>query len=91
MRHFVKFIRVVLILSLIGSFWGTAYAGKTKKSGIVLGFSNASLSDSWRKFMLANFWAEIAKHPEIAKVHYTNARDRAYQQRKDIDNLLKKK
>ncbi|MGK0289877.1 MAG: ribose transport system substrate-binding protein [bacterium] len=91
MRHFLKFIKIALVLSLVGSFWGTAYAGETKKSGIILGFSNASVSDSWRKFLVANFWAEIAKHPEVKKAHYTDARNRAYQQRKDIDNLLKKK
>lgn len=59
-----------------------------KKDGIVIGFSNASVSNSWRVFMLANFKAEVAKHPEIKKVYYTNANDKPFKQIADIDDLL---
>ncbi|MGK0289878.1 MAG: ribose transport system substrate-binding protein [bacterium] len=90
LNNFLKTIQLILIVALIAVFSGTAYAKKIKKKNIIIGFSNASVSNSWRKFLVANFWAEIAKHPEVAKAYYTDAKDRPYQQRKDIDNLVKK-
>ena len=60
LNNFLKTIQLILIVALIAVFSGTAYAKKIKKKNIIIGFSNASVSNSWRKFLVANFWAEIA-------------------------------
>jgi ribose transport system substrate-binding protein len=65
-------------------------AQEVKKDGIVIGFSNSSVANSWRVFMMANFKDEVALHPEISKVYYTNAEDKPYQQSRDILSLLEK-
>ncbi len=68
-----------------------AFAAGPKKSGIVIGFCNAGMGDSWRQFLVANFNAEVAKHPEIKQAYITNADEKPEKQLADIDDLLVKK
>jgi ribose transport system substrate-binding protein len=65
-------------------------AAQGKKTGFVIGWSNAGMGDSWRLFLDANFKAEVAKHPEIAKFYITNADEKPEKQIADIDDLLTK-
>jgi len=65
-------------------------AAQGKKTGFVIGWSNAGMGDSWRLFLDANFKAEVAKHKEIAKVFITNADEKPEKQIADIDDLLTK-
>lgn len=83
----------VLLIVVVTMFTVTlvvAGAGAAKKDGIVIGFSNASTSNSWRVFMVANYNAEIALHPEVAKSYYTDANDKPEKQIADVDDLLVK-
>lgn len=92
-----KVIRTVLIAVLLGAVALAAFAGGggekagPKKDGIVLGFSNAGMGDSWRQFLVANFKAECAKHPEIKEYFITQADEKPEKQLADIDDLLVKK
>ena len=61
-----------------------------KTEGIVVGFSSAGMGNSWRMFMKANFDAEVAKHPEISKVYFTNADEKPEKQASDISDLIAK-
>ncbi len=77
-----RFIRLGLVLALLsGVSLAVFAAGSSEKagpktSGIVIGFSNAGMGDSWRQFLVANFNAEVAKHPEIrAGVHHQRRRE----------------
>ena len=83
----------VLMVGVCLSVFATGSAEKTgpKKDGIVIGFSNAGMGDSWRQFLVANFNAEVAKHPEIKQVFITNADEKPEKQLADIDDLLVKK
>jgi ribose transport system substrate-binding protein len=91
-----RFIRLALAVMLTGlvvfAFFGcgTKKAGP-KTSGIVIGFSNAGMGDSWRQFLVANFNAEVAKHPEIVKTYITNADEKPEKQLADIEDMLVKK
>ena len=82
----------VLLLVVVMMFTVTLFVGNVgaaaKKDGIVIGFSNASTSNSWRVFMVANFKAEVALHPEVAKYYYTDANDKPEKQIADVDDLL---
>ena len=49
------------------------------------------MGDSWRQFLVANFNAEVAKHPEIKQAYITNADEKPEKQLADIDDLLVKK
>jgi len=64
---------------------------EVRKTGFVIGWSNAGMGDSWRLFLDANFKAEIAKHPEIEKYYITNADEKPEKQIADIDDLITKK
>ena len=92
-----RLIRLCLGLVLMIGICGLVFAAGSgekagpKKSGIVIGFSNAGMGDSWRQFLVANFNAEVAKHPEIAKTYITNADEKPEKQLADIDDLLVKK
>ncbi len=61
-----------------------------KTEDIVVGFSCAGMGNSWRMFLKANFDAEVAKHPEISKVYFTNADEKPEKQASDISDLLTK-
>ncbi len=67
-----------------------AQGAKAKKTGFVIGWSNAGMGDSWRMFLDANFRAEVAKHAEIAKYFITNADEKPEKQIADIDDLITK-
>jgi ribose transport system substrate-binding protein len=92
-----RFIRLGLVLALLsGVSLAVFAAGSSEKagpktSGIVIGFSNAGMGDSWRQFLVANFNAEVAKHPEISQAYITNADEKPEKQLADIDDLLVKK
>lgn len=88
MKRFALIVMVGLV-----ALSGVAFAGGQGETaadddGIVIGFSNASVSNSWRVFMVANFNAEVALHPEITDVYYTDADDRPEKQVADIEDLL---
>jgi ribose transport system substrate-binding protein len=90
-----KLWKILLIFTLILFAFTMVYAKggaekKPKKEGIVLGFSNASVSNSWRVFMVANFDHEVTLHSEIAEVYYTDADDKPEKQIADVDDLLVK-
>ncbi|HVP19998.1 MAG TPA: ABC transporter substrate-binding protein [Spirochaetia bacterium] len=92
-----RFIRLALVLGLLAGVSLAVFAGGggekagPKTSGIVIGFSNAGMGDSWRQFLVANFNAEVAKHPEIKQTYITNADEKPEKQLADIDDLLVKK
>jgi len=69
---------------------GAKKAGPKTKD-IVIGFSNAGMGDSWRQFLVANFNAEVAAHPEIVKTYITNADEKPEKQLADIEDMLVKK
>jgi len=86
-------MRLTVILALLVGVNLAVFAGgpaDPKTSGIVIGFSNAGMGDSWRQFLVANFNAEVAKHPEIKQVYITNADEKPEKQLADIDDLLVK-
>lgn len=91
-----RFIRIVLLAALMAAVCQAAFAagggekGGPKKEGIVIGFSNAGMGDSWRQFLVANFKAECARHPEIKEYFITNADEKPEKQLADIDDLLVK-
>ncbi len=63
----------------------TAPAKKSYK----IGFSNASVSNTWRVAMYNMMKEEAAKHPEI-ELLYADANDNAAKQNSDVDDLLVK-
>ncbi len=88
-----RIIRIALLAALMAAVGLAAFAaggGETKKEGIVIGFSNAGMGDSWRQFLVANFKAECAKHPEIKEYFITNADEKPEKQLADIEDLLVK-
>ncbi len=82
-------LAVAIILGVHAGF-GKAEAVEAKTKDIVVGFSCAGMGNSWRMFLKANFDAEVEKHPEIARVYFTNADERPEKQIADIDDLLAK-
>ncbi len=86
----MKHVGAVLLALLIGFTSITANAREPKQDGIVVGFSCAGMGNSWRMFLKANFDAEVAKHPEIAKVYFTDAGENPGKQASDINDLLTK-
>jgi len=94
MRRSIRLIVAVLLvagLAIPAFASGTGEKAGPKKDGIVIGFSNAGMGDSWRQFLVANFNAEVARHPEIKQVYITNADEKPEKQLADIDDLLVKK
>ena len=87
-----KYLKIAVIFTVLLLAFVVLFAGseRKKKEGIVIGFSNASVSNSWRVFMVANFNYEITLHDEIAEVHYTDAQDKPEKQIADVDDLLVK-
>ena len=90
-----RFIRIALLAALLAVVGLAAFAAGNgekagAKEGIVIGFSNAGMGDSWREFLVANFKAECAKHPEIKQYFITNADEKPEKQLADIDDLLVK-
>lgn len=69
---------------------GQQGAAESKQDGIVIGWSNAGMGDSWRQFLNSNFQAEVAEHPEISKVYVTNADEKPEKQIADINDLIAK-
>lgn len=56
---------------------------------ITIGFSNASVSNTWRVAMYDMMKAEAAKYPNV-ELLYTDANDNAAKQNTDVDDLLAK-
>lgn len=54
-----------------------------------IGFSNASVSNTWRVAMYDMMKEEAAKHPNV-ELLYTDANDNAAKQNSDVDDLLAK-
>ncbi len=61
-----------------------------KDDGIVIGWSNAGMGDSWRQFLQSNFLAEVDSHPEIKDFYITNADEKPEKQIADIHDLIAK-
>ncbi len=55
-----------------------------------IGFSNASISNSWRVFLQAHIQYEASIHPEIAEFYITDAQDNSTKQLADVEDLLAK-
>ncbi len=55
-----------------------------------IGFSNASISNSWRVCMVQHVKYEVAKHPEIKNFYITDAEDDPAKQLADTEDLLAK-
>jgi len=55
-----------------------------------IGFSNASISNSWRVFFARHVEYEVSKHPEIAEFYVTDAQDNPTKQLADVEDLLAK-
>lgn len=66
---------------------GAPASSETKK--IKVGFSNASVSNTWRVGMYDALKAEVAKNPNV-ELLYTDANDNAAKQNSDVDDLLSK-
>ncbi|MCP4398031.1 MAG: substrate-binding domain-containing protein [bacterium] len=81
---------VCLIVAIIAMTGFAADVQAAKKDGIIVGWSNAGTRDSWRQFLLANFEAELANHPEVAEYYYTDADEKPEKQLADIEDLLTK-
>jgi len=77
-------------LVLAGGQGEAAGPAGPKTDNITVGFSCAGMGNSWRMFLKANFDAEVAKHPEIGEVYFTNADERPEKQIADIDDMLVK-
>jgi ABC-type sugar transport system substrate-binding protein len=69
----------------------TAAAGSTTTADkkFKIGFSNASVSNTWRVAMYDMMKEEAAKHPNV-ELLYTDANDNAAKQNSDVDDLLAK-
>jgi ribose transport system substrate-binding protein len=78
---------VTIILLVCAAFIPITASAKDK---IRIGWSNAGMGDSWREFLVANFKAEVAKHPEITKYYITNADEKVDKQIADIESLIVK-
>ena len=89
-RFIVAAIAIIAASVIVAPAFGEG-AKEAKKTGFVIGWSNAGMGDSWRLFLDANFRAEVAKHPEIEKFFITNADEKPEKQIADIDDLLTKK
>lgn len=64
---------------------------KYKKEGpYKIGFSNASISNSWRVLFERQVKAEAEKHPEIEALYVTDANDKPDKQVADVEDLLAK-
>ena len=62
-----------------------------KKPPYVIGFSNASISNSWRVFMAREVQAEAEKHKDlIKKLYVTDAQDKPEKQIGDTEDLVAK-
>ncbi len=83
----VKAVLVALVALLV-TF--NVFAKEPKSEDIVVGFSCAGMGNSWRMFLKANFEAEVAKHPEISKVYFTDAGENPGKQASDINDLMTK-
>lgn len=55
-----------------------------------IGFSNASLSNSWRYFFLNEIKWAASWYPEIAELYVTDANDKPEKQISDVEDLLSK-
>ncbi|MCX6091172.1 MAG: ABC transporter substrate-binding protein [Candidatus Atribacteria bacterium] len=55
-----------------------------------IGFSNASISNSWRVFLQAHLQYEASIHPEIAEFFITDGQDNPTKQLADVEDLLAK-
>ncbi|MGA2613983.1 MAG: substrate-binding domain-containing protein [Spirochaetia bacterium] len=55
-----------------------------------IGFSNASISNEWRVFMVSHLEYEASKYPEISNLYETDAQDSPAKQIKDVEDLLVK-
>ncbi len=89
----IALVMVIVFLTTVMVFSGGNQEGggvEPKSDDIIVGFSCAGMGNSWRMFLKANFDAEVAKHPEISKVYFTNADERPEKQISDIDDLLSK-
>jgi ribose transport system substrate-binding protein len=93
MKRFIRLSLAVILTGLVVFAFvgcGAKKAGPKTKD-IVIGFSNAGMGDSWRQFLVANFNAEVAAHPEIVKTYITNADEKPEKQLADIEDMLVKK
>ena len=84
---------LILLLSVLIGF--SLFANGEQESasvddGIVIGWSNAGMGDSWRQFLNSNFLAEVDAHSEIAKFYVTNADEKPEKQIADINDLIAK-
>ncbi|MDC7235636.1 MAG: ABC transporter substrate-binding protein [Spirochaetales bacterium] len=87
-----KTFLVLLVLLITGTavFAAGEQEAASKEDGIVIGWSNAGMGDSWRQFLESNFLAEVDAHPEISKFYITNADEKPEKQIADINDLLAK-
>ena len=62
MKRAIRYSLIALLVIAVAAaaFAGGAKESAPKKEGIVIGFSNAGMGDSWRQFLVANFNAEVA-------------------------------
>lgn len=91
-KRMKKITKMILLSICVLFIAGAVFAGggqeKSAKDGYVIGWSNAGMGDSWRQFLVANFKAEAAKHPEIKDYIITNADEKPEKQIADIEDLL---
>jgi ribose transport system substrate-binding protein len=90
MRKSNQSILFTLLLAVVAVTLVFAGNSMAKDKEYVIGWSNAGMGDSWRQFLVANFNAEVAKHPEIKECFITNADEKPEKQIADIESLLVK-
>lgn len=92
MRRLIRITLLAVLMAAVGLAAFAAGGGESQgaRKGMVIGFSNAGMGDSWRQFLVANFKAECARHPEITEYFITNADEKPEKQLADIDDLLVK-
>lgn len=86
----MKSYKLAILALLVAIISLSNYVQAAKQDNIVVGFSCAGMGNSWRMFLKANFDAEVAKHPEISKVYFTDAGENPGKQASDINDLLTK-
>ena len=86
-----KGLVILLMVLLAASLFASGAQEKgAKQDGIVIGWSNAGMGDSWRQFLQSNFLAEVDAHPEITDYYITNADEKPEKQIADIQDLIAK-
>lgn len=94
-RKLVSLVASIALISMLAGCSSTPTPTSTGTSTpapakvFKIGFSNASVSNTWRVAMYDMMKQEAAKHPNV-ELLYTDANDNSAKQNSDVDDLLAK-